>query len=414
MSDLRHLALSLFQTGCAAADPAEAVRRALIRTPLPPLRDGRHILIAFGKAAMTMMSEAQTHLPVGAKSRAIAITNPENARPLPGVETFAASHPLPDETGLAAAQAVMELLAETTENDHILCLISGGGSALLPAPRDGLSLADKIETNRLLLAHGFDIRETNLVRQHLSKLKGGGLAQLAAPSTLRSLIISDVIGDNPSTIASGPTAAPIGSAAEAIATLKSRGVWPLLPPAVRRVLTETRPAPILPPVTNTIIGSNSQSLESIRSAAPDWSPEILSRALDGPVDQAAETLFQAARSAPVGPKLLIWGGETTVKVTGNGLGGRNQELALRFAAKASALPRDWLFLSGGTDGRDGPTDAAGGITDPGTIGRIEKSGDPAKFLAKNDSYHALKASGDLLITGPTGTNVADIQLFFLP
>ncbi len=351
----------------------------------------------------------------GAPVEAIVVTNRENARPLPGATVLASGHPVPDEAGARAAEAVEKFLAPATEADRVIALISGGGSALLPAPVAGLGLADKVAVNRLLLARGFEITEMNLVRQQLSRLKGGGLLRAAAPAPVTAYILSDVIGDDLRVIASGPTVAPIGGKSEARMLLQSRGVWDELPGTVRAVL-DRRDAPSapLPAATNILVGSNRKSLDAVVAAAgPEAS--IADDRLTGDVGDAAAKIVTAARNAPSGGLIcLVFGGETTVTLRGKGLGGRNQELALRVALTMPALGRDWVFLSGGTDGRDGPTDAAGGVVDAGTVGRIRASGgDPDALLADNDSNAALSLSGDLLVTGASGTNVADVQILLL-
>jgi glycerate 2-kinase len=300
----------------------------------------------------------------------------------------------------------------------VIALISGGGSALLPAPPAGVSLDDKRALNALLLASGLDIMAMNLIRQQVSDLKGGGFLRLAAPAPVTAYILSDVIGDDLRAIASGPTVAPLGTRIEAATHLKSAGLWDRLPGAIRSHLGAPEPDRSPPPeATNHLIGSNRQSAEAAAQACRDaFDATLVEAPLVGDVADAAETVVRAARHALASPRpsALIWGGETTVVPTGPGLGGRNQELALRIAARTADLPGPvpWVFLSGGTDGRDGPTDAAGGLVDPQTADRLRRAGvDVARALADNDSNTALSASGDLVITGATGTNVADIQVF---
>ncbi len=345
---------------------------------------------------------------------ALVITNYENACDLPGATVMASGHPVPDENGAKAAAEVISRLTNTTKADRVIALISGGGSALLPAPAEGLTLADKAEVNRLLLAHGFEITEANLIRQQLSRLKGGGFLRHAAPACVTAYILSDVIGDDLRVIASGPTVASIGTSGDAKTLLTERGIWDQLPAAVRAHLDAEKPQPPLPQAKNILIGSNRKSLDAVATAVGK-SARIVSDHLTGDVAEAAEAVIHTARNAPRDrPACLIFGGETTVVLKGNGLGGRNQELSLRVAIAMPDLGRDWVFLSGGTDGRDGPTDVAGGIVDAGTAGRIRAAGqDPEALLANNDSHAALKAAGDLLITGATGTNVADVQILML-
>lgn len=399
-------AVKLFEAAVKAADPALALRPHLV--DLPAI-SGRYILISLGKAACAMMEEAISNLPKGASFEAIAVTNYENAREIENCTVMAAGHPVPDENGAKAGQAVISVLQTTTDTDTVLVLVSGGGSALLPASVDGVSLADKAEVSRILLGAGVDITEMNLVRQQLSKLKGGGMARLANPAKLRGYILSDVIGDDLRAIASGPTVAPIASRSAARDLLQNLNVFDQMPKSVRAYLMGTPPEPEAVISENILIGSNGQSLRAMLAASNDG--VIVNDSLTGDVEDAAKSILQAARSNPT--NTLIFGGETTVKIQGDGKGGRNQELALRFAMLAEGEDLgDWVFLSAGTDGRDGPTDAAGAIVDRKTPQRIRDAGkDPVALLKNNDSYAALKAAGDLLISGATGTNVADVQVF---
>ncbi len=402
MAEIDHMrdrAQRIFAAGVEAADPGAAVARALARD-----RGGWRQVIAVGKAARGMTAAA---LQVLGPIPALVVTNYENAAPLAGAEVLAAGHPVPDAAGEAAARAVEARLAEACLGDRVLMLISGGGSALLPAPADGLTLADKAAVNRLLLASGADITEMNLIRQQLSRLKGGGLLRAAAPAQVTALILSDVVGDDLRVIASGPTVAPIGTAHQARAALDALGLWDRLPGAVRRHLERAvEPAP-LPEAENRLIGSNAISVAAMAGAAPG--ARVVEAPLVGDVADAAARIWNTAG----GPGTWLFGGETTVVLRGEGLGGRNQELALRVALEAEArgVAGPWVFLSGGTDGRDGPTEAAGGIVDPGSLDRMRAAGvEPAELLARNDSHAALAASGDLLVTGATGTNVADLQV----
>ena len=416
---MRSEARRLFDVALTAAEPGAAVRRALATAPV----EGRRVwIVAVGKAARSMAEAAKTQLalsgkasgPVaasGAIAGVIVVTNAENAAPLDGAELHVAGHPVPDEGGLRAAEAVEAMLRRTASDDVVFALISGGGSALLPAPVAGLTLADKAEASRLMLGAGLDITEMNMVRQHLSRLKGGGLARRAAPARVLALILSDVIGDDLRVIASGPTVAPICTRDEARVLLEERGLWARMPEAVREALN--RPEDDSPPPTaeNRLIGSNRRSLEAMREASGGV---IWSEALVGDVCNAADLLVGRMRAAPAGRVLALCGGETTVNLRGQGKGGRNQELALRVAAGMEGVTRPWVFLSGGTDGRDGPTDAAGGLVDGGTLSRIEAAGGDWRALLKdNDSHRALRLSGDLLVTGGTGTNVADVQIVIL-
>ena len=387
----------LFDIGVATADPYAATEIALNGLNLhDPL------ILAIGKAATRMAEAAMIHY---AKPEIIIVTNPENAKDVPDASIFAASHPVPDAVGLEASKAIITKL--TDNGRPVLALISGGGSALLPAPVDGITLSDKARVNELLLGCGADIVQTNLVRQQLSRLKGGGLNRHAHPHPVTALILSDVIGDDLRAIASGPTVSAIGTAREARQTLETLGVWDACPASVRAYLDANPAVPETPEAQNILIGSNTKSLEAMKAAAA--SAKIGNAHLIGDVDDAARIVAQHYHE---GPGTTLFGGETTVQITGKGAGGRNQELALRVALIAEAEGwENWTYLQGGTDGRDGPTDAAGGLVNSETLSNIHAAGyDPVTLLANNDSYAALKAGNSLLVTGGTGTNVADLGI----
>jgi len=392
----RAKAKEIFLAGVAAADPFEAVQQAL--KSAPPQQGAP--IIAVGKAAIRM---AEAALTFGSQpSKVVIVTNPENARDVAGATVFAASHPVPDEIGVEAAAAVEAVLHGCKAGEEVLCLISGGGSALLPAPAAGLTLQDKIAVNELLLASGAEIDVMNTVRQQLSRLKGGGMLRAAEPATVRALILSDVVGDDLRAIASGPTVAPLGTANDARDILVEFDLWDRVPEAVRAHLQNSKSAGPLPAAVNELVGSNALSVAAMAETAGDQAI-LHETALVGDVADAA-----AAVAAMTSTGIHVFGGETTVVLQGNGKGGRNQELALRVAMLLEGK-EGWLYLQGGTDGRDGPTDAAGGIVDGGTVGRIRAAGgDPDALLANNDAYAALGLAGDLLMTGGTGTNVADL------
>lgn len=396
MIDPRITARMIFDAGVAAADPYGATLRNLRDVPDPAL------IIAVGKAAMRM---AEAALERFAGVTCLVVTNYENAGNLAGATVMAAGHPVPDENGAAAGQAVLKALQSAT--GPVLALISGGGSALLPAPVAGVSLADKAAVNEALLGAGLDIVKMNLVRQQLSQIKGGGMLRAAAPQQVTTLILSDVVGDELSAIASGPTVAPLGTPAQARDILKSAGIWDELPASVRNHLETAQPAGDLPNAQNVLIGSNAQSVDAMLAASPN--ARVL-EPVEGDVADAAKRICDAA-----GAGVTLWGGETTVVLRGAGRGGRNQELALRIALEAGARGwTDWTCLQGGSDGRDGPTDAAGGLVDQGTLMRIAAAGgDVDALLANNDSYAALALAGDLLMTDATGTNVADLGVLIM-
>jgi hydroxypyruvate reductase len=388
-------------------------------------------IVAFGKAAVTMAEAAAEMVSVeDFPGPGVVAVNPENFAPQDRFRVFAAGHPVPDAVGVAAAEAVEEYLTDSQESDALLVLVSGGGSALLPAPAPGISLEDKMETTRLLLACGAPIQKVNCVRKHLSGLKGGGLARIASPARVESLILSDVIGDDLGSVASGPTVPDLTTFLDARDILQEHDLLGSVPAAVRRRIeqgvageipeTPTEQDPFFSRVANRLVGSNAQSLESARRSAESlgYRVHIASSELCGEARLAAAALHATARRQRSGPEPLaiLAGGETTVTVRGKGTGGRNQEMALAFArvCQSEPLTGDWVFLSGGTDGRDGPTDAAGGVVDAGTVERIRRSGlDPVQELNRNNSNVALAASEDLLVTGPTGTNVADLQVLLL-
>lgn len=420
IQDLRDLALDLFRTGIQAANPQHGLRKAFAEKPPAQSDIGRTLVISLGKAAIAMARTCLSCLPTGKADECLIVTNYENAEHaphLPDARLYASGHPVPDKNGLEASRALIACLETTTSDDHVIVLISGGGSALVPAPIEGVSLEDKIEVSKLLLDNGYTIHEMNLIRQTLSQLKGGDLSALASPATVDAYILSDVVGDDLSVIASGPTSPPLGNAADALRLFAEKGLLEQVPTHIRDALAK-RAGDVKPDLSNTtnhLIGSNRISLDSILSDLPDgWNGAILDDLLEGDVEEVAPKLLEQIRQAPKGQKsALIWGGETTVTLKGTGRGGRNQELALRLAALAETNPIDgrWIFLSGGTDGRDGPTDSAGGLVDANTISRIrEEDCNINKLLTNNDSYKALTFSQDHIMIGATGTNVADIQI----
>lgn len=415
IADMRALARTLYDAAVRAADPALAVRRHFDKHPPAALpAGGRSIMIAIGKAAPAMLAEAMRHVP--SPTVALAVTHYGNERTVPGATVLTAGHPEPDEAGLQAGRRIIQMLEEAGAQDRVYALISGGGSALVPAPRPPLTLADKQQVNCLLLASGLEIRQVNLIRQQLSDLKGGGFLRHAAPAPVTALILSDVIGNDLSAIASGPTVAPLGTSQDALDLLTQHNLLERLPATALQMIAESRAMPPNPAADNHLVGSNESALHAMRDAVPEgWAARIVSDRLVGDVSDAAARIVDAAGQAGSdGPQALIFGGETTVTLRGTGRGGRNQELALRVAVEGAKWQRPWAFLSGGTDGRDGPTDAAGGLVDGDTVGRICTAGrDCAALLANNDSHAALSVAGDLLVSGATGTNVADVQVLLM-
>jgi len=435
---LRLDAKQIFQAGIQAANPYLAVHRHLhfsegqLKMSLDNggYRTGqwRNItLIGFGKAACAMAKAALEIIPSDLlNGNGMVVTHYGNRVPLAGIQVLGAGHPLPDNSGLSAAHRLAGLVTAARPGDLVLVLVSGGGSALIPYPAPPITLAEEIAATDLLLASGATINQINCVRKHLSVLKGGGLAKLAA-ADLHALILSDVIGDDLASIASGPTVPDKSTYADAIAVLKQFGSWDRLPDSVKRHLTQGQaglipetPKPGDPVFRNTghsLIGGNAISINAMLDCAQGlgYCTEVYSRDFCGEARIAADKLARHAKQSGK-PTALLAGGETTVTVKGTGLGGRNQELALAFALAAEKyqLTGSWVLLSGGTDGRDGPTDAAGGLVDNGSLGRVRQAGlEPLALLDNNDAYHALETSGDLLLTGATGTNVADLQILLL-
>ena len=338
------------------------------------------------------------------------------------------SHPLPDEAGVAGAQKMKELIRDAGESDLVLCLISGGGSALMPLPREGVSLDEKVRITKALLNAGATINELNSVRKHLSDIKGGWLAKAAGGAHVVTLIISDVVGDSLDVIASGPTAPDSTTFNDAISVLRKYRLWEEASEGIRRILTNGNAGKIsetpkpsdaaFSKVTNHILFNGRQACEVAASSMKKHgiTSSILSTTLEGEASQVGAVLGSIAEELvtwdrPISkPAGLVAGGETTVSVRGKGIGGRNQEVALGAALRLSMID-GVVVASIGTDGVDGPTDAAGAVADGRTIRRAEAEGmDAMKALADNDSYRFFSKLGDSVVTGPTGTNVNDIAV----
>ena len=444
LAQMRGHARTMFADAVAAADPRAAVVRTLHKQPnssqiqstakpqsfqLQEFSRRKVRVVAFGKAAITMTEGALECVPEDLLIEApVAVTSYENVIQHGKIQILGAGHPIPNADGLKAARKIAKTVRAAKADELILALISGGASALLPMPPPSITLEDKRNATQLLLTSGADIHEINTVRKHLSELKGGGLARLAYPAALQVLILSDVLDNDPGTIASGPTAGDLTTFSDAKGVFLRRGIWEQIPNSIQAHLNRgcdglidetTLPEDeIFRDVSNTIVGSNLISLDSICQSAKSagYDVQIVSKALTGEARSVTEKFLMRA-SAPIErPTAFVAGGETTVTVRGSGLGGRNQEMALTFAIDADSRFNNlsWVFLSGGTDGIDGPTDAAGGLVDPGTIARIHNAGyDPRLLLDNNDAYHALDHAGDLLVTGATGTNVADLQILLI-
>ncbi len=386
---------------------------------------GRIIVVGMGKAS-ARMAVALEELLEDRISTGLIVTADGYKVLTHKVEIVEASHPIPDERGLVAAKRIATLLDKAGEHDLVIVLISGGGSALLTLPTSGITLSDLSRTNELLLRSGANIQELNTVRKHLSQVKGGQLAQRAFPAQVLALVLSDVPGDHLEAIASGPTALDPTTFNDARQLLQRHDLWEEVPPSVRaRIeagacgdISET-PKPgdqSFLKVQNAVVGSGSVAAAAAQAEGKrlGYRTLILTTTLEGEAREVGRVLATLAREEisfgrPIKPPaLIIAAGETTVTVRGNGKGGRNQELALSAASGIEGLS-GVVICSLGTDGRDGPTDAAGGMVDGETTARLWAQGiDPWDALARNDSYTALAAAEDLIITGPTGTNVADL------
>ena len=439
LMQLRADAREIFLAGLKAADPLDAIKKTVqlqndhlhVANRSYALSRIRNIFITGCGKAAARMALAIEDLLGDRVTGGIVVVKYGHDLPLDRVKVVEAGHPVPDDAGLDGARQIVELVRAAGENDLVFFLISGGGSALFPGPADGLTLADKQRTTQTLLQSGATIQEVNAVRKHISTLKGGRFAKLVAPAHLVSLILSDVVGDSLEAIASGPTVADSTTYSDCLEIIRRydlkgkipNSVLQLLQRGVKGAVDETpKPADaVFQKVQNVVVGSNQTALKAAERHAEvlGYHTRMLSSSIEGESRSIAETHSAlvkeiALTDKPVRrPACVISGGETTVTVRGDGLGGRNQEFALAAAIQIDGLDGA-VVLSAGTDGTDGPTDAAGGIVDGSTIQRGRSKGfDATAFLTRNDSYHFLKATDDLLITGPTFTNVMDLQVMLV-
>ncbi len=433
---LRQHALEIFQASLKAVDPKEAIFRAVkpsedglqIGARRLTFEDFDRILVVGGGKAAAPMANALEEILGDRIADGVVVVKEGHGLPLQHVRLREAGHPMPDERGVRGAEEILSLAAGAAERDLVLCVISGGGSALLVAPAQGISLADKQEVTRLLLACGANIHEINTVRKHLSRVKGGGLARAAHPATVVSLVLSDVIGDDINVIASGPTVPDPTTFADVRRVLETYDIEHQLPTAVQQRLQQgaageipETPKPgdgIFQRCAVELVGTNFQALAAAGAKARQlgYQPLILSSVVEGEAREVAKVLTAIAREVQrsenplAAPACILCGGETTVTLKGDGKGGRNQEFVLAAAMMLDGLD-DMVVLSGGTDGTDGPTDAAGAVADGRTIARARATGlDPVDYLRRNDSYHFFQALDDLVLTGPTRTNVMDVYM----
>lgn len=451
--DMKQTARDIFREAVRAADPYLGIKRFVRREGDDVVIGGvrytaalfpKVIVVGGGKASARMaealedvlgdrISGGWINTKYGHNTPNYAMHNLGTplSRPLERMTVHECGHPVPDENGIRGTSRIIELVKSADTGTLVICLLSGGGSALMPAPGEGITLAEKQKVTRLLLAAGASIEEINAVRKHLSLLKGGGMARLAAPARLHVLILSDVIGDRLDTIASGPAAADPTTFGYCLDIAARYGILDELPSTVRDRLErgvrgeapETAKAgePFLDAARNTLIGNNRMSVDAARRAAErmGYHALVLSTVIEGEAREIgtffgamASEIHHSGNPIPI-PACVIGGGETTVTLRGSGKGGRNQEMALKCASCIAGLP-ETVFLSGGTDGTDGPTDAAGGVVDGETMqAGKEKNLEMRAFLAENDSYRYLERVGGLLMTGPTGTNVMDIHILLV-
>jgi len=423
-ANLRRQARAIFKAALQAANPAEGVARRLAREDLTRYR---HIYaIGAGKAGAAMARAAERVLGRRLTRGLLNVKYGHLAR-LRRIELNECGHPVPDQRGVDGSRRIAEIAAGAGPDDLVLCLISGGASALLPFPADPITLDEKQEVTRLLLACGASIHEINAVRKHISQIKGGQLARLAYPARVLSLMLSDVIGDNLDVIGSGPTAPDASTFALARGILEKYEIFQRAPAAIRERIargacggipeTPKQGDTIFTRVRNVVTGSNRLAVDAAAARARQlgFRTLVLSTFVEGETREiarmhaaVAKEIVHAGRPLKP-PACVITGGETTVTLRGDGLGGRNQEFVLSAAIDIAGLENVVVF-SAGTDGSDGPTDAAGAIADGRTLARNPRA---PEFLARNDSYHYFEGLRDLIVTGPTNTNVMDVRLILV-
>jgi glycerate 2-kinase len=446
MNETGHLE-AIFQAALQAVDSYQLVARRVAlegNRLIIASEAGRHevdlsafsrILVLGAGKASARMAAALEHVLGERISGGLISVKYGHAEPLQRIGIVEAGHPVPDAKGEEAARRIAELAAAADAQTLVLTLISGGGSALLPSPAEGLTLAEKQEMTGLLLASGADIHEINCVRKHLSRLKGGRLLRLLAPARSLNFILSDVLGDRLDTIASGLTAPDATTFADALRVIEKYGLRGKAPAAALHNLEEGAAGrleetlkaddPAVALSTNIILGSNRTAVLAACEAARalGYNTVALTSSLSGEAREVAKVLYGIARDIRNGgllartPACIVAGGETTVTLRGDGKGGRNQEMALAFLAGLSRDERRGQgihFLAASTDGSDGPTDAAGAFASPGVLAQAEAAGlSIAQSLADNDSYNFFAAIGQLLKTGPTMTNVCDLQILLV-
>jgi hydroxypyruvate reductase/glycerate 2-kinase len=432
------IASGIFNVALKAVDPYQCVLNFIprIQTAYENGNFKKLFLIAFGKAACAMTSAVEEKMDALIDAGVVITKYGHCARhkiKRQTIAVFEAAHPVPDENGVKAAQKAIALAQNADEQTLIICLISGGGSALLVSPFEGITLKEKQAATNLLLRSGADINELNTVRKHISSVKGGRFAETAYPAKVISLILSDVIGDRLDVIASGPTSPDTTTFSDAVRIIEKYGLKEKCPENIMGMLlkgtndlikeTPKKNSHIFKNIENIIIGNNLMALEAAKTKAVSLGlqTEIMSSEITGEAREIGKRLADIALKHSLNRlnglnslNCLISGGETTVTVKGNGKGGRNMELALAFAMEIEGIEGITL-LSAGTDGTDGPTDAAGAIVDGETVKKARAIGiNPLEYLNNNNSYNFFKRIDGLFITGPTGTNVMDMQIVVIP
>jgi glycerate-2-kinase len=432
----RKLALECLETALNAVDPQQMLRSKLLLDNSTLKVDGhafnldklKSVYVVGGGKASGSMAEALEQI-LGKRITGGLVNVPYGSKNKTSrIKLHGANHPVPDAAGVEGTRCMLDIVEHAERNDLIICLISGGGSSLMPLPRGDISLSDKREMTQTLLKSGATINEVNTVRKHISDFKGGWLAKKAYPATILNLILSDVVGDPLDFIASGPTVPDSTTFSDAVVLLKKYSLWATAPESIRKVLSEGEKGliPETPKtgdeafkrVHNVVVGNNRSSslaaCEQLKSRG--LNALLLTAILEGEARHIGVMLASIAREVSVSgnpvkkPAGIVAGGETTVTVTGRGLGGRNQELALAAASKLKGSDGT-VLASLSTDGIDGPTDAAGAVMDGKTVERALKMGlAPERFLAENNSYRFFSRLCDLVLTGPTGTNVNDVSV----
>ncbi len=436
----KRLLKGIFEGAVDAVSPYTAVKRYvklsrahILRagTTTYDLRSYRHIICIGAGKGVCGMARAVEEVLGDRLDGGVVVTKYGHSLRLERIHVIEAGHPLPDRNGIKGAERIVELTRGLKRDDLVICLITGGASALLPAPPPGITLRDKQYTTRLLINSGADIGEINTVRKHLSRIKGGRLLKNLYPAEVITLIISDVVGNDPSTIASGPTSPDPTTYHHCMEILKRYGLLQRIPPSVRRYLMdgmrgkiEETPEPgnrIFKRCRNIIVADNLRALLTAKKMAlrMGFKTLVLTSTLTGSTHQCAGFMGSIIKEIKCSanpikpPACIIAGGETTLEVKGRGLGGRNQEFALVLAGIIDGL-KGVTVLCAGTDGTDGPTDSAGAFVDSSTLRRARLKGmDWKRYLRENDSYNFFKNLGDLFITGPTGTNVMDMVVAFV-